>query len=92
MLDNILDNVSAELTTIKKNTQKTIIRFYVASQSYSTSETRRLMIADIEKKTLAELKNHSTTFSQKFSSTAKGNWVNKAKQSLTETTQLFDQL
>ncbi|WP_172465162.1 hypothetical protein [Listeria grayi] len=51
-----------------------------------------MMIADIEKETLAGLKKHSTSFSKKFSSTAKGNWVNKAKQSSTETTQLFDQL
>ncbi|MBC1923031.1 hypothetical protein [Listeria grayi] len=92
MLDNILDNVSAELTTIKKNTQKTVIRFYVASQSHATSETRKLVMQGIEKETLEGLKKHSCSFSEKFASAAKGQWVDKAKQTMVDTTQLFDQL
>lgn len=91
-VDNFLDGAKKELLNIEKNYQKTIIRLWTASRSYSTSEDRKLVLKTIKQTTIDELKVQSTTFSDTFSTSAKGEWVDKAKKVMEETTKEFDEL
>lgn len=99
MLDSVIDGVNSvaesakeELLKARKNLEKSLIRFYVASQSYATSENRKKVIKNTKKTHIQELKSHSTTFADGLTSSGKGAWIDQAKQAAQEAAELLDNI
>lgn len=91
-IDVMVDNVKEELLSIERQYQKTIIRTWIAGQSYSTSENRKLMHKKMKEAAVEELKGQTTTFTESFGASAKGKWVDKAKKVMVESVKNFDKL
>ncbi len=92
MVDNFLDEVREELLNIERNYQKAIISLWTANRSYSISETRIQAVKKIKQTAIDELKVQSITFLDTFSTSAKGEWVDKAKKVMEEVIVKFDEL
>lgn len=91
-VDNFFDEAKEELLTIEKNYQKTIIYLWTASRYYSTSENRRLVLKTMKQTEMDELKGQIAVFSETFSDSVKGEWVDKAKAGIKEATKGFSEL
>lgn len=83
-------DIEKALLKLKKSAEKAIIKTWVASQAYSTSENRKNMMKSIKKNGVQELKSFTSSYVDSFSSSAKGQWVTQAKNSIKETTKVFN--
>lgn len=86
----MLDNLKADLLESRKNLERNLIRFFVASQSHTTSETRKKMLKMMKKDQLADIKSNCISYVDGISTTAKGKWVTQAKESFKEITGKLD--
>lgn len=89
---NLLEDTAARLLNKRKDLEKMLIRFFIANQSYTTSENRKHKIEKLKQTHVQKLTNQSTTYTAALSSAAKGKWINKARQAVKETSELFSQL
>lgn len=97
MLDSVMNGVNSTLESAKeeflkarKRLEKSLIQFYVASRSHSTSETRKATIKNMKNTYMQELKSDSATFADSLSSSGKGAWIDQAKQAVKEASNLVD--
>lgn len=65
---------------------------WTASRYYSTSENRRLVLKTMKQTEMDELKGQIAVFSETFSDSVKGEWVDKAKAGIKEATKGFSEL
>lgn len=89
MLILSLDKLQEALHELKKETEKTVIRTWVASQVHASSENRKKMMKVTKENTIQELKSYSSSYVASFSTSAKGQWVTQAKNAVKETTNSF---
>lgn len=92
MIGDMIDTMKESLLDIRKNLEKSLIRTFVASQTYATSENRKRMLEQIKETKCEELKSNSSSYLSSFSTSAKGEWVNKAKKAFQESSKQFEQM
>lgn len=88
----LLDGAKEDLLNIRKNTEKMLIHTWTASRSCSTSEDRKLLLKEMKRKAIQDLKKQSTNLSESFSTSAKGQWVDKTTEVMKEASEQLDQL
>lgn len=86
----MLEELQKNLLDARKNLEKGLIQNFVASQSHATSENRKQMMARMEAEKVAGIKRNGSNYTKNLSTSAKGKWVDKAKQAFKETTEQLD--
>ncbi|MDK2802054.1 MAG: hypothetical protein KFW09_01605 [Oscillospiraceae bacterium] len=86
----MVDFVKEKLDDIQKNLEKMIISKYTASSSYNKSENIKNKLEKNKIKTIQELNSNIKSYTNNFSTSAKGKWVIKAEKSFLESTKEFN--
>lgn len=88
-VNHLITETEEKILNARKNLEKQMIRHWVAPQVYSSSEDRKLVTRQTEKRYVKRAKNKNQAFIKQLSSSAKGNWVNIAKVTLQESTEIL---
>lgn len=86
----MLDELREALLDARKNLEKNLIQTFVASQSHTTSETRKQMLKMMKQEKIEGIKSNCTCYVDGLSTAAKGKWVTQAKQTFKQTANQFD--
>ncbi|MDA9471184.1 hypothetical protein [Enterococcus sp. 5H] len=99
MLDSLVDGAKGlvegakeELLNLRKTAEKQLIRLWVASQSHATSENRKKLTKEHKKQKIETLKSISNAYKSSFSSSAKGEWIEQAKNAVDTGIKSLDKL
>lgn len=80
------------LEDLQKNLEKQIIRLFVASASHTTSELRKEMTQKTLQQAKQTIEQNTTQYTKQLGETAKGKWVDSAKQTTQRTSNRLDWL
>lgn len=89
-MSKMIDKLRADLLESRKNLERNLIWMFVASQSHTTSENRKRMLKMMKRDKIADIKSNCSSYIDGLSTTAKGKWVTKAKESFKESAQKLD--
>jgi hypothetical protein len=91
-IGDTIDDAKEALAEQRKSVEKWLIQSLVAHPSHSTSETRKTLTKERKKQGKETLKQVSSSYKSSFSSSAKGQWVNSAKEAVQKVTDTLDAL
>ncbi|MBP1047339.1 hypothetical protein I6N96_13730 [Enterococcus sp. BWM-S5] len=89
-VNGLVEDTKENLLNARKSLEKNLIRMCVASPSHATSETRKTVLKTMEQTHLQELEGLCTSYTADLSTAVKGQWVTKAKQSITDASKVMN--